>query len=600
MLSRCALKSALGFSCLLACTISSAAGRTFYVDTTGKDAGAGSASQPWATFAHAFTAMSGGDTLMVGDGIYREAIRDFPSGSASAYTVIKAAHDFKVTAVSNDDQVLYVNANYIRVEGMKFNGEGARNPAYVAGNHIKLMKCAFYGARSNMNTTSFSTLDGSDYILLEDCWAWGAGRYKFVAYQSDHVIFRRCVSRQDFTDDADNQSATFTNYDSKNVLYQNAIALDCGENPELYGIDYGGIWFENNEQVVNNITVQGSIFINLGTTVFSDPKIYGAHVFQNVVAWNSLGGCEFMNDYDNWQGHTSPSLTVSHATVGNIYGIRQDATPAGGIGFTGYPSLSDFPANITNSLLYQCNAYGLGTDINSDYNNFFGNKANYMPGGYGAGAHDRSVNPGIKYIVRVENNSPLKGAASDGGDIGATIVFRYGVSGALWGESGYDQLTSEPLWPYPYEAEIKSDMSSWTGPHNGKRGFCANGNGLYGGPITLTSYIWEYLGNPCPPEIYGTVSEVKNNAGQQGPDFQIYLNPLNPGTVIHYRLPVSAAVTVQIYTPEGRLAQTLERASRGAGPHEIDWNTLGHQAGLYLVRLNAGIYKAVRKIILTK
>ena len=26
----------------------------------------------------------------------------------------------------------------------------------------------------------------------------------------------------------------------------------------------------------------------------------------------------------------------------------------------------------------------------------------------------------------------------------------------------------------------------------------APGNGLYGGPITLTSYIWEYLGNPCP------------------------------------------------------------------------------------------------------
>ncbi|MEA3360776.1 MAG: Ig-like domain-containing protein, partial [Thermodesulfobacteriota bacterium] len=32
------------------------------------------------------------------------------------------------------------------------------------------------------------------------------------------------------------------------------------------------------------------------------------------------------------------------------------------------------------------------------------------------------------------------------------------------------------------------------------------GNGLYGGPITLTSYIWEYLGNPCPIEFYGTTA----------------------------------------------------------------------------------------------
>ena len=41
---------------------------------------------------------------------------------------------------------------------------------------------------------------------------------------------------------------------------------------------------------------------------------------------------------------------------------------------------------------------------------------------------------------------------------------------------------------------------------SGNRGFAADGNGLYGGPITLTSYIWEYLGNPCPADIcnYGT------------------------------------------------------------------------------------------------
>ena len=43
----------------------------------------------------------------------------------------------------------------------------------------------------------------------------------------------------------------------------------------------------------------------------------------------------------------------------------------------------------------------------------------------------------------------------------------------------------------------------------GNIGFCADGTGLYGGNITLTSYIWEYLGNPCPQEIcdYGSQDE---------------------------------------------------------------------------------------------
>jgi hypothetical protein len=75
----------------------------------------------------------------------------------------------------------------------------------------------------------------------------------------------------------------------------------------------------------------------------------------------------------------------------------------------------------------------------------------------------------------------------------------------LWGDTGYDSLTTTPLWPWDDEAVIQSDMASFnmTNPVSGAaisgaRGFAASGNGLYGGPITLTSYIWEQLGNACP------------------------------------------------------------------------------------------------------
>src|SRR5205085_1629742 len=61
----------------------------------------------------------------------------------------------------------------------------------------------------------------------------------------------------------------------------------------------------------------------------------------------------------------------------------------------------------------------------------------------------------------------------------------------------------EPLWPFPNEAVIKADMASYSGPGGaGARGFTA-GNSLDGSPQTLTRYIWEYLGNQIPAEIYG-------------------------------------------------------------------------------------------------
>ena len=73
---------------------------------------------------------------------------------------------------------------------------------------------------------------------------------------------------------------------------------------------------------------------------------------------------------------------------------------------------------------------------------------------------------------------------------------------------GYDQLTDVPLWPWPHEDRIKAVFAQRNDPpiaseagNETTRRFAAPGKGLYGGPITLTSYIWEYTGTPCPPEI---------------------------------------------------------------------------------------------------
>ncbi|EKD27035.1 MAG: hypothetical protein ACD_79C00915G0001 [uncultured bacterium] len=87
------------------------------------------------------------------------------------------------------------------------------------------------------------------------------------------------------------------------------------------------------------------------------------------------------------------------------------------------------------------------------------------------------------------------------------------------------------LWPFPNENLIKAKMSAYSydnGNLNGKRGFCADGKQLNGrDDITLTSYIWEYLGNPIPPEIYGSLGitvDINSDGNVDIIDIQICVN----------------------------------------------------------------------------
>ena len=93
---------------------------------------------------------------------------------------------------------------------------------------------------------------------------------------------------------------------------------------------------------------------------------------------------------------------------------------------------------------------------------------------------------GLEYILRVEPGSRLSTAGANGGQAGANIVKRIGVSGTLHGEPGYDQVTNDDLWPWPEEARIKADLAE-----SNSRGFSASSK-------SLTNYLWEILGNPSP------------------------------------------------------------------------------------------------------
>lgn len=81
---------------------------------------------------------------------------------------------------------------------------------------------------------------------------------------------------------------------------------------------------------------------------------------------------------------------------------------------------------------------------------------------------------------------------------------------------------------------------------------------------------------------------------------QNYPNPFNPFTIIKYQLPIFSHVTLKVYDVLGNEVATLIDESKPAGIYLVELNANLISSGVYLYRLQAGDYTAVRKLILLK
>jgi len=81
---------------------------------------------------------------------------------------------------------------------------------------------------------------------------------------------------------------------------------------------------------------------------------------------------------------------------------------------------------------------------------------------------------------------------------------------------------------------------------------------------------------------------------------QNYPNPFNPSTVIEYALPRGGQVSLRVYDVLGRSVETLVAEEQKPGWYSHQWDARTAPSGVYIARLVAGGYVAVRKMILMK
>ena len=102
-------------------------------------------------------------------------------------------------------------------------------------------------------------------------------------------------------------------------------------------------------------------------------------------------------------------------------------------------------------------------------------------------------------------------------------------------------------------------------------------------------------------EIAGDTAEA---AAETTPErFELganYPNPFNPTTMITYTLPEARPVTLRVYNVLGQEVARFNEGVREAGRHQVRFDASQLSAGVYVYVLEAGDFKAMRRMVLLK
>ncbi|MBV1880173.1 MAG: right-handed parallel beta-helix repeat-containing protein [Pseudomonadales bacterium] len=481
--------------------VAPADGNIYYLSTMGDDDNDGEANGlSWASFEHAWTVMQPGDTLIVADGIYAETLSPTVSG-AEGYpiTIIAENRGEAIIEKSEDGSAISIlssvskTLSYITIDGFIARSKG-ENSAIVVGstdniaeefmsNHITIRNTGAFGSADQTNTVVVAIARTRD-SLFEDMWAYGYGRKAVQLYGSTRITVRRMIARYDYWDGAgykpNDPRIGFAIYNTEDGIYENILVLDNAPDPVgRSSASKAGFAIEGNLSSTATIlgskgnSWYGSIALgNAGSGLYSSGVSTGTNDdnrIENFVSWDNENGMIIHANMDNNEivsatlgSNRIMGLRINNDNVYNtlfekMFVTDNDSFPFFIAGQGGYYGVDTIFQNNTAT------ENGMGSDI------------------------EPSLAPGLEYLV--------KPSMIEGSERGAVILNRY--------QGGV--LTDEALWPWPNEDLIQQHMCNEDDLINAHR-VAANGDGWEpqwcASEKTLTEYIWEFLGNTIPADIY--------------------------------------------------------------------------------------------------
>ncbi len=112
--------------------------------------------------------------------------------------------------------------------------------------------------------------------------------------------------------------------------------------------------------------------------------------------------------------------------------------------------------------------------------------------------------------------------------------------------------------------------------------------------------------------FYGPIKVINGNNNPETPETGLktvlhpsYPNPFNPTTTISYELAVAASAKIVVYNAKGQLVKDLSQGYKEPGIYRINWNGLNKNnktctSGVYFLKMTAGNYSSIQKIMLMK
>ncbi|HEY9165284.1 MAG TPA: T9SS type A sorting domain-containing protein [Candidatus Kryptonia bacterium] len=352
-----------------------------------------------------------------------------------------------------------------------------------------------------------------------------------------------------------------------------------------------------------------SDFANTTTTVFTDNLVVGtvddciglhggnASVLRNTIKWCGAP------DGDN--------INVKAGTIGEIAYNVIWASGGNGIKVNADPTL----ARLTNMCIHNNTivaggwrrvdelGYAVLVDASARaqiYNNIMGDMYEELEITVAADTL-RTVYDNNLYFYSVDS---LKGAsryfASDGVarqaphdivDIQASVLFEsyqpFFTNDwlALDGSNDYRLTGGSPALGAGFTPPAPSGSNHWSNP------YFSNGTGQLPGDPNIGA-LGAY-----------TLSAVESSTASTPSSFalhQNYPNPFNPMTTIVYDLPTASHVRIAVYDILGRQISELFNGFRTAGSYSQTWSADNFPSGVYFVRMEAGRFSVVHKMLLLK